>query len=162
MAALRPELRSRLRFTIDDAERKDWSNLPHYLHRRKGIRLGELTPEERAALIRQMKEKLSAIPSVKAVTAAQPIPLDGTIINSRWGKEDAAADPTKFQQASLHIVLPGYFEAMGAKLIAGRTYTDADNRPDFTGVVIDEKLAKKAFPAENAVGKRLFIRSRGQ
>ena len=60
MAALRPELRSRLRFTIDDAERKDWSNLPHYLHPRKGIRLGELTTEERAAGHRLLQAILSS------------------------------------------------------------------------------------------------------
>jgi len=120
------------------------------------------SPDEAAALVRQIGEKLAAIPSVKAVTAAEPIPLDGTIINSRWGKEEAVTDPTKFQQATLHIVIPGYFETMGTKLIAGRVYTEADNRPDFTGVVIDETMAKKAFPNENAVGKRMFIRSRGQ
>ncbi|HJQ20096.1 MAG TPA: ABC transporter permease [Gemmatimonadaceae bacterium] len=120
------------------------------------------SPQETDALIRQMKEKLAAIPGVKSVTAAQPVPLDGTIINSRWGKEEAVADPSKFQQASLHIVLPGYFETMGVKLIEGRTYTDADNRPDFTGVIIDQTMARKAFPGESAIGKRLFIRSRGQ
>jgi hypothetical protein len=60
VAALRPEMRSRLRFTIDDAERKDWSNLPHYLHPRKGIQLGELTPAERAAGHRLLQAMLSS------------------------------------------------------------------------------------------------------
>ena len=117
---------------------------------------------DRAAYVREMHDRLAAIPGVKAVTAVFPLPLDGTLINSRWGKEDAATDATKFQQANLHIVAPGYFEAMGTKLIAGRTYTEADNRPDFMGIVIDETMAKKAFPRESAVGKRLYIRSRGQ
>src|SRR5213075_870540 len=85
---------------------------------------------------------------VKAVTSAFPIPLDGSLINSRWGKEEAAADPSKFQQADAHIVLPGYFETMRSKLIAGRVFTEADNRPDFNGVVIDQLLAKKAFPGD--------------
>jgi predicted permease len=123
---------------------------------------GGRSDAETAAFLRQMHDRLAALPGVKAVTATSPLPLDGQLVNSRWGKEDAATDNTKFQQANLHIVLPGYFETMSTKLIAGRTYTEADNRPDFMGVIVDEMLAKKAFPGENAVGKRLFIRSRGQ
>jgi len=118
--------------------------------------------EERREFSLQMREKLGSIPGVTAVAAANYLPLDGTTFNSRWGKEDAVSDPSKFQQANLHIVLPGYFEAMGTKLLAGRTYDDADSRPDHLGVVIDDRMAAKAFPGENPVGKRLFVRSRGQ
>ena len=126
-----------------------------------GFRAGR-SPDETAAYIRQLHERLGAIPGVRGVTAATPLPLDGQLVNTRWGKEEAVTDATKFQQANLHIILPGYFETMGTKLLAGRTFTDADNRRDFMGIVIDDILAKKAFPNESAVGKRLFIRSRGQ
>ena len=113
------------------------------------------------AFQRQMQEKLAALPGVSAVTSVSPLPLDGVTINSRVGKEEAATDPTKFQQANLHIVLPGYFEAMRTRVVAGRVFTEAENRPDHLGVVIDEKFARTNFPGENPVGKRLFIRSRG-
>jgi len=122
---------------------------------------GGRNDSERAAYMRELHDKFAAIPGVKSVAGVFPLPLDGTQINSRWGKEEAATDPTKFQQANLHIVLPGYFEAMGTKLVAGRTYTEADNRPDFMGIVIDDIMARKAFQGENPIGKRLFIRSRG-
>jgi putative ABC transport system permease protein len=120
------------------------------------------SPEERAAKVRAMRAQLAALPGVKAVTAVFPLPLDGTLINSRWGKEEAVTDPSKFQQANVHIVLPGYFEVMGTRLLAGRTYTDADNDNKFTGIVVDELLAKQAFPGQSAVGQRLYVRSRGQ
>ena len=123
---------------------------------------GGRSPDERRDFSIQMREKLAAIPGVTAVTGAAYLPLDGTTFNSRWGKEDAVSDPSRFQQANLHIVLPGYFQAMGTKLIAGRVYDDADNRPDHLGVVVDDRMAAKAFPGENPVGKRLFVRSRGQ
>jgi len=45
-------------------------------------------------------------------------------------------------------------------LIAGRTFTDADNVPGRNVVVIDQQLADKAFPHESAVGKRILIRIR--
>jgi putative ABC transport system permease protein len=123
---------------------------------------GNRGPEERAAQVRALREGLAALPGVRAVTAVFPLPLDGTQINSRWGKEEAVTDPSKFQQANVHIVLPGYFEVMGTRLLAGRTYTEADNRNDFTGIVVDDLLAKRAFPHESALGKRLYVRSRGQ
>jgi putative ABC transport system permease protein len=60
-------------------------------------------------------------------------------------------------------VLPGYFEAMQAKLLAGRTFTEADNRPDVRVVIIDQRLAAKAFPnqpVQSVVGRRLLFRPR--
>ena len=120
------------------------------------------TPEARAAKVRELHDQLAALPGVKAVTSVTPLPLDGTQINSRWGTEEAVTDPSKFQQANVHVVQPGYFEVMGTRLIAGRTYTQADNRNDFNGIVVDELLARRAFPNQSAIGKRLYVRSRGQ
>ena len=45
------------------------------------------------------------------------------------GKEDALADPSKYQGTDWQTVLPGFFETMRTPLIAGRTFTDADNAP---------------------------------
>ena len=49
---------------------------------------------------------------------------------ARWGTEEAPADPTKFEQAIVHVVLPGYFDAMRTRVIEGRVFTEADNVPD--------------------------------
>jgi len=57
-------------------------------------------------------------------------------------------------------VLPGYFEVLRTPLIAGRTFTDADNAPDRNVVVVDQMLAARAFPGESAIGKRILIRVR--
>ena len=47
---------------------------------------------------------------------------------------------------------------MHTPLLAGRTFTDADNEPDRRLIIIDDSLAKKAFHGESAVGKRILIR----
>ncbi len=118
------------------------------------------TPEERDAFMQQLRERLGAIPGVQAVTAAQPLPLDGIVRNLRWGTEKAVTDPSAFQQADLHVVLPGYFSTMRTPLIAGRDFDAGDNRPDVNRVIIDRIAAAKAFPGQSAIGKRLFIRAR--
>lgn len=118
------------------------------------------TPQERDNYKRQLRDRLDAIPGVNSVTAAFPLPLAGGFSPVRWGREDAAADPSKFQAADLQIVLPGYFEAMGTRLLEGRTFTQEDSSPDRSLLIIDQALAAKAFPNESAVGKRILFRVR--
>jgi putative ABC transport system permease protein len=98
---------------------------------------------------------------VTDVTAANPLPLEVATSSARWGTEEAAADPAKFQQANVHFVLPGYFAAMRTPVLAGRVYGEEDDRADVTGIVIDRVLAEKAFPGGSAVGQRLLVRVRG-
>ncbi|HEV2490135.1 MAG TPA: ABC transporter permease [Candidatus Acidoferrales bacterium] len=137
---------------------------------------GQNTSAVRAAFIKQIQQRLQALPGVQSVTAATPFPLDGTFSPIRWGDINAGTDPSKFQATDFQFVLPGYFETMRIPLIAGRTFTDADNEPipdnvlrsqtpgtlapGRSLVVIDEELAQKAFPNESAVGKQILIRVR--
>jgi predicted permease len=118
------------------------------------------TPQERETFKRQLREQLDALPGVNSVTASNPLPLAGGFSPVRWGGAEAQNDPSKFQAADLQIVLPGYFEAMGTTLLAGRTFTQDDSSPDRNLLIVDQALAAKAFPNESAVGKRILFRVR--
>ena len=116
-------------------------------------------PAARQAFMRDLRTRLLALPGVTDVTAATPLPLDGRTGLARWGTEEALADPAKFQQATTHIILPGYFEAMRTRIIEGRGYTEQDNNAQGARVlIIDRILANKAFPGQSAVGKTLVAR----
>ncbi len=115
-------------------------------------------PEERKARVREIQTALHDLGGVESVTASTLVPLAGGYSTIRWGKEDALADPSKFQATDAQTVLPGFFETMRTPLIAGRTFTEADNAPDRKLVVIDTLLAAKAYPRESAIGKRILIR----
>ena len=117
---------------------------------------------QRQVFMQQLKERLSALPGVQSVTAVNPLPLSGGIGNARWGTEEALADPGKFRQADTHIVLPGYFETMRTRLIAGRDFTADDNRDSVNRVIIDRLVAAQAFGKESPIGKRLLTRVRTQ
>ena len=121
---------------------------------------GGTQPQERAARERAIQSRLTSIPGVDGATASFPFPLAGGFSPIRWGLEPALTDPSKFQAVDFQIVLPGYFELLQTPVLAGRTFTDADNAPDRKVVVIDQMLANKAFPGESAIGKRLLIRIR--
>ncbi len=117
-------------------------------------------PAQRAAYTREIRDRLQAISGVESVTASFPFPLAGDFSTIRWGKEEALSDNTKYQAVDWQAVLPGYFETMRTALREGRTFTDADNDPGRSVVVVDEVLAAKAFPHESAIGKRILIRIR--
>jgi predicted permease len=134
------------------------------------------TSASRAAAVRQIQERLQAIPGIQSVTASILFPLAGGFTPIRWGNLDAAADSSKFHATDVQFVVPGYFETLRIPLLAGQTFTDVDNAPLPPGairnskpgtpipgrnvVVVDEDLAKKAFPDQSAVGKQILIRVR--
>ncbi|HEX3473242.1 MAG TPA: ABC transporter permease [Silvibacterium sp.] len=126
----------------------------------QGVGFNRRTPEQRAAFIRVVFQRLQSIPGVQSVTGSFPFPLTGEFSPIRWGTDDAARDPNRFQATDFQIVLPGYFETMRTPVLEGRTFTDEDNLPGRDGVIIDESLAAKAFPGQSAIGKHILIRIR--
>jgi putative ABC transport system permease protein len=119
-------------------------------------------PGAATATMRALRDHLGAIPGVTGVTAASPFPLDGRDGNAfaRYGRESALADPSRFQQATVFTVLPGYFELMRTRLVEGRTFTEVDNNADAKLVVVDTRLVAKMFPNESPIGKQLLVRIR--
>ena len=86
--------------------------------------------------------------------------MTGNFSTIRWGLEEALTDNSKYQAVDWQLVRPGYFEAMRTPLLEGRTFTEADNDPKRSLVVVDSTLAAKAFPNQPAVGKRILVRVR--
>jgi hypothetical protein len=89
-AALRPEFREQLQFTFNDPERKDWSNLPHMVHPRKGVRLGALSDAERRAAQSLIQTMLSGQGYLKALGIMQH---DDVFNDINLAASPAAAQP---------------------------------------------------------------------
>jgi putative ABC transport system permease protein len=115
-------------------------------------------PEEARAFIEQVTERLKATPGVVDVTASSSVPLDGINPFARWGTEDAAADPNKFQQMAAHFIRDNYFDVMKTPIIEGREFDRGDHGPEIRRIIIDSVIARKAFPGQSAVGRRLLSR----
>ena len=116
--------------------------------------------QARQAFVRDLRGRLEALPGVTGVTAANPLPLDLRDGLARYGTEEALVDATKFGQATVHFVQPGYFDVMGTRTVEGRTFTEADNRAEMHEVVVDRVLAAKLFPGQSALGRTVLLRVR--
>jgi putative ABC transport system permease protein len=68
-----------------------------------------------------------------------------------------APPPGQEPQAVLNIVTPGYFETMGIPLRGGRDFEDRDDARAPAVVVVNQTLAEREWPGQDAVGRRLRL-----
>ena len=116
------------------------------------------SPDEAQGAARQLRDKLAAIPGVTAVTASSDVPLSGNDPSARWGTQAALADASRFRQGGVFNVMPNYFATMHTRIIAGRTFTEAEDVPTSNAMIIDDALAKLAFGNESPIGKSIYAR----
>ena len=102
-------------------------------------------------------ERIRSLPGVQSAGATTTTPLSGSYSDSAILADGYQMKPGE------SLISPGevsasedYFETMGARLVSGRFFTrdDAGQRPGV--LVIDEQLAKRFWPDQDAVGKRMF------
>jgi predicted permease len=105
-----------------------------------------------AALMRELRERLSAIPEVRSVAFAYARPLGGIEMDTGLEVAGGEAEPLYFNDVG-----PGYFEALGISLLQGRALTENDG-PTAPGVaVVNEAFARQHFGGESAVGRTVRI-----
>ena len=97
--------------------------------------------------------RLRALPGVQAVGAVNNLPLSKTeSLGFFW--VDGFPN-LKDQILEGRSVSPGYFAAMNIPLLAGRTFTDADEAADAHTTIINQRFAKTYFAGRNPIGGRI-------
>ena len=105
------------------------------------------------AYYNQVLEKASALPGVRTAALASVLPLSGdSDMSFAIEGRPAPALPSETPVTWYRDVSASYFEAMGMKVKAGRAFTAREVAPS---VVVNETMARKYFPGENAIGKRV-------
>jgi len=110
--------------------------------------------EQAEAFYRQLHDTLAAIPGVKSVSYGLYTPMEG----DNWGNgvyiegQAPPAPGSSFNDSSWDRVSPGYFESIGTKIIAGRSFTDQDNAAGRNVAIVNETFAKHFFKNGDALG----------
>jgi putative ABC transport system permease protein len=103
-----------------------------------------------------LQQRLSQVPGVRAVGAAVTLPIGGDDFALHYRPEGRAfVDLASVPRAGYQVVTPGFFAAMAIPLKGGRDVRSSDTREAEPVVLVNEQLAREAWPGEDAVGKRL-------
>ena len=115
------------------------------------------TNDDVVRTFRQIEMRIAQLPGVSAVGAVRVLPLARTIgdwsivIEGRPHVREENPN-TDFQTAT-----PGYFAAMGMRTVRGRLFTHADDENAPMVVVINDTMAERYWPGEDAIGKRFHL-----
>ncbi|HEU4785892.1 MAG TPA: ABC transporter permease [Gemmatimonadaceae bacterium] len=101
--------------------------------------------------------RLGATPGVTAATAASNVPFTGGWSSSPYilvgeGQAERMAHKHEVQQ---RVIAPNYFAVMGIPVLAGRAFKEGDRADGTPVAIISEAAARRDFPNETAVGKRV-------
>ena len=113
--------------------------------------------EKLLATFTEIEERFASIPGVRVVGATNALPLGG--IDNRRGVaiEGREPDPDVPTRAHPRSVTPGYFEAIGIQIKAGRPFTEADREDAPLVAIVNETMARRYWPDASPVGRRVAL-----
>ena len=114
-------------------------------------------PDDVVRFYRQATERVAQISGVRAVGAVRVLPLARQIGDWSIKIEGRPYVPEENPNGDYQAVTPGYFQAMGLKLVRGRFLTDADREDTMPAVVINDTMAARYWPNEDAVGRQFMM-----
>ncbi len=125
-------------------------SLPQYKYRQA---------HQRTEFFQQLLERAESLPGVRSVALTTILPLSGSESKNSFGiegRENADAN-----WASLRLISPDYFRTMAIPLRNGRTFETRDAKDPPDAVIINETLARRFWPDEDPVGKRILFGDSG-
>lgn len=111
-------------------------------------------PASRVALYRRILELARKIPGAEGATLANALPFTPNPAVQFTVEGVPNPPPGLNRMVSARCVSPGYFEVMEIARVRGRLFTDADVLDSEPVAIINETMADRYWPGQNAVGKR--------
>jgi putative ABC transport system permease protein len=108
---------------------------------------------------RGLMERIEALPSVKSAGGVSALPMNPVNVDfdRPYWREGETPPPGGPNQADVRLATPHYFDAMGMRLLRGRSFTAQDGPESPLVVVVNQSLARRVWPGQEAVGRRLVV-----
>lgn len=116
-------------------------------------------PEQVVQFYRQLLEAVRQLPGVRAAGAARLLPLGSTIGDWGLAVEGYLPPPGTNAKGDWQIVTDGYIEAIGERLISGRTFLPSDTADSQPVALINQEMARRYWHGRDAIGGRFRIGS---
>jgi putative ABC transport system permease protein len=120
--------------------------------------LANYKPEEMEPLFRRIDDRLLQIPGMRMVAPALYAPMSGDSWNDGIRVEgQPEPNPKQDTSAGWSRVMPGFFEALGAKILVGRSITAHDTASSPKVAVVNQAFARTFFNGGNPLGQHFGI-----
>ena len=116
---------------------------------------------DKARFVKELVARLEAIPGVKGAGISDDLPISQTDSTTRITVDGRPSGTSDDQTpVGLHVINERYFEAIGTRLIKGRAFTERDNSDAPSVFVINQTMARRFWPNEDPLGKRIRYNSK--
>jgi hypothetical protein len=122
--------------------------------------VGRMDPES-LPLFRVILERISALSGVDSAAVSTRAPLDSSTPLVRVNANEAvAAGDQRSPTVSFQIVSSRFFDVVRMPIVAGRAFTDTDDRSRLPVAIVNETLAARLWPDGDAIGRQLWLEPR--
>jgi putative ABC transport system permease protein len=119
-----------------------------------------------AATLQELRRRVAARPDIAGVTFVGSLPREARAERliemsddpSVTGESSAAASadaPPPFREVTIARIEPSYFDVLGAPVLAGRAFTDADLAPGATAAIVDQGFVDQVLQGRNPIGQQV-------
>ncbi|MCA1602263.1 MAG: ABC transporter permease, partial [Acidobacteria bacterium] len=109
----------------------------------------------------QMLEKIEAIPGVKRAAAMTGVPTRGPSFGRGFNiVGQPPGNPSERRGAAFQMVTPGYFDALGVRVIKGRSIDEHDTANSTRVALVNERFANRFFPGADPLTQRISVEER--
>ena len=113
-------------------------------------------PPNVVSFYERLLQRINSLPGIRSAAITSSLPPNGLQVSDNFLAEgQPAVDDSKAPLGSILPTTPGYFRALGVPVTKGRDFTERDTADSPRVVIISETLARKFFPNQNPIGKRL-------
>jgi predicted permease len=106
---------------------------------------------------RELEQRLSALPGVESAGSASQLPLTGSGPMMPYAYDQETSQKWESLSADWRAISPPYLPTIGARLLSGRFFNESDDANHPRVLIVDRMLAQRAWPGQDAVGKKLQI-----
>lgn len=117
------------------------------------------TPAERQAFFDTLESRLRSMPGIRSVAHSDSLPPGGISRNQPYFALQAEGRPATPRGTGgivvWRAVSSSYFDALRIPILRGRAFAAEDARPEVRSIILSEMLAKRLFPGQDPLGKRM-------
>jgi putative ABC transport system permease protein len=114
-------------------------------------------PDQMDQFVREFLSRVKRLPGVTEASGAMPLPLSDSTWHISFNWPDHPVKEEDEPGAAVYLASPGLFEAMHIPLLRGRTFSDRDSRNGEPTMIVNQVFAKKFFPNQDPIGRRIKI-----